>query len=170
MNEQITSDQIASVDVAAQRIVSIRDRFAESAIPSFVGSAFGELYGFLADRGIEPAGPPLVVYHEFGTEIDAEVAVPIPDGPALATDTPDAGRVRLAMLPAARVAQTLHVGPYDRLGMAYDRLGHWIEDHGYVPAAPTRERYLNGPDTAAPDDLQTVIEMPIVEAATLAAR
>ena len=171
MDEQTTTvDQVTVVEVPAQRIVSIRGRFDETAIPDFVGGAYGELYGFLASRGVEPAGPPLVVYHAFGAEIDAEAAVPIPDGPALAADGPEAGRVRLGMLPAATIARTLHVGPYDQLGAAYDRIGHWIEGHGQVPSAPTRERYLNGPDTAAPADLRTIIEMPVIAAGTLAGR
>jgi effector-binding domain-containing protein len=148
-------------EVGDQPVVSIRDRVAASDMPAFIGRAFGELYGRLQVLAVPPTGEPLVLYHEFGPDgIDAEVCVPY------AGDITASGRIASRVLPAATVAETLHVGPYDELPAAYAALSGWIAEHGLESVGPVRERYLNAPGPGvSPADYRTVIQMPIVEAA-----
>ena len=69
---------IATRELAPQPIVSMRDRRTPQDLPRFLGGAFGELFGRLRLLGASPAGPPFVVYHEFGPDdVDAEVCVPV---------------------------------------------------------------------------------------------
>ena len=144
-------------DLPQQPIVSIRDRRPAQALPGFLAEAFGEMYGQLGVLGVGPAGPPFVIYHEFGPElIDAEVAIPI-SRPVLSE-----GRVQARVLPAATVASTLHVGPYEALGAAYTAVTDWIAVNTCEAAGPFQERYLNGPDQATPAEYRTEVEVPIV--------
>jgi effector-binding domain-containing protein len=147
-------------------IVSIRDRGATADLPAIIGRSFEELYGRLAVLGVGPAGPPFVIYHAFGPdEIDAEVCVPLRE--PVRADL----RVVARTLPAATVAWTLHVGPYDDLATAHDAVADWARDRGHVAAGPPRELYLNGPDEGiAPAAYRTEIEMPIVAAPAAVAR
>jgi effector-binding domain-containing protein len=64
-------------------------------------------------------------------------------------------------------ASTLHVGPYDTLGQAYDGLDAWLADHGYAKAGPPREVYLSEPSTP-PAATRTVIEVPVTVTAAVA--
>ncbi len=159
------NDLITTIVVPEQRVAFIREHISQSGMPDFIGGAYGELYGYLAARQVTPVGEPLVLYHDFGPEIDAEAAVPVPDDLVLEADAPDTGRIQVRVLPTATVAQILHIGPYDQLGTSYDALNHWIEDHGFAVAGPVREHYLNEPGAVPPAEYLTRIELPIVEAA-----
>ena len=152
--------QVAVHELQAQPIVSIRGRHAQAEIPAFLGRSFGLLFGHLRLLGVEPAGPPFVIYHAFGPAgMDAEVCVPV-EKPVSAT-----GGVQARILPAVTVARTLHVGPYEALGTAYDAVTDWIRGRGFELAGPMRERYLNGPgDHVTPADYQTEVEVPVVVA------
>jgi effector-binding domain-containing protein len=147
-------------EVPAQPIISIRGRFAPAEISSFLGRCFADLYGRVGLLGVAAAGHPFVIYHELGgTEIDAEVCVP------LVSEISAHGRIESRVLEPATVAQTLHIGPYDELGVAYEALDAWVREHDFEVAGPVRERYLNGPDAAgSPAGYRTEIEMPIVSA------
>ena len=124
---------IATHHVEPQPIVSIRDRRKQDDLPGFLKAAIPELLGRLRILGVGPAGPPFVIYHEFGAEgIDAEVSVPT-DGPVAAT-----GRIESRVLPAMTVARAVHVGPYEKLGDAYAALWNWIRGHGFETAGPSR--------------------------------
>jgi effector-binding domain-containing protein len=151
---------IATLELAQQPIVSIRDRRPQPDLPGFLGEAFGELFGRLGLLGVQPAGHPFVIYHEFGAEgIDAEVCVPVPDSVSATAS------IQARILPAMTVAHTLHVGPYEDLGVAYGALMDWIRRSGLEPAGPVQERYLNGPgDLVPPAEYRTEVEIPIVSA------
>jgi effector-binding domain-containing protein len=99
-----------------------------------------------------------VIYHAFGPEtIDAEVCVPV-DALVAGTDV-----LMSRVLPAATVVRTLHVGPYEQLGTAYEALTDWIATHWTDASGPVRERYLNGPgDGATPSEYRTEVEMPVL--------
>jgi effector-binding domain-containing protein len=145
-------------EIDPQPIVSIRERHAMADMPAFLGQSFGSLFTRLGQLGIPAAGPPFVIYHAFGPElIDAEVCVPVDEVIAGPDD------VTSRELPAATVVRTLHVGPYEKLGTAYEALTDWIAIHGTEASGPVRERYLNGPgDGAAPSDYRTEVEMPVI--------
>jgi effector-binding domain-containing protein len=153
--------QIALHDLETQPIVSIRGRHAQAEIPGFLGRSFGLLFGHLKLLGVDPAGPPFVIYHAFGPAgMDAEVCVPV------ATPVSAKGGVESRILPAMTVARTLHVGPYEDLGGAYDAVTDWIRGRGFELAGPMRERYLNSPDdNVSPAEYQTEVEIPVVAAA-----
>jgi effector-binding domain-containing protein len=153
--------QVSMQDVPDQPIVSIRGRLAQSDLPAFIGRSFGELYGHLRLLGVKPGGEPFVIYHEFGpNEVDAEVCTPVA-GPMKAS-----GRITSRVLPAATVAQALHIGPYEDLHVAYAAVTHWVGGHGLEAAGPVRERYLDGPgDGVPPWAYRTIVEQPVVEAA-----
>jgi len=152
--------EIAIVDVEEQRVLSIRRRIDQAAIPQFIGDSIDDLMGRLALLGAEPAGAPFVAYHEFGPRgIDAEVCVPVPES------VEASGRMLTRVLPGTTVLRTVHVGPYDQLGAAYRALEEWIVDHHLSVAGPYRERYLNGPgEVASPAEYRTEIELPVAEA------
>lgn len=145
------------VDVPETTIISIRAHRRMEDLPAFVGESFGTLFTQLGAAGVEPAGPPFVIYHAFGpVELDAEVGVPT------ATRITVSQPVQARVLPAVKVVRTLHVGPYEALSGAYAALTDWVDLHGLRVAGPTLERYLNDPGTAAsPAEYQTEIEMPV---------
>lgn len=51
------------------------------------------------------------------------------------------GPVTRSALPAGRVAWTVHRGPYQELGEAYDRIARWCAEQGLALAGPRWEIY-----------------------------
>ena len=158
--ENVMDYQFSTHEMAPQPIASIRERHPTSDMPQFLGRSFGVLFGRLEELGIRPAGPPFVIYHEFGKDtIDAEVCVPVL-AIVVGGDVFESHE-----LPATTVVRTLHVGPYTELGDAYEAITGWIEMHDTQAIGPVRERYLNGPgDGLEPAAYMTEVEMPILPA------
>jgi effector-binding domain-containing protein len=143
-------------------VVSKRLPVRLSEIGPVMGAAFGEVYGFLGARGVQPYGPPFVIYHGMPSGDDPfeiEICAPVARAPE-----PPAGWV-VQVLPAGTFATLLHVGPYDTIGAAYQALTEWVGTHGLTVAGPPREVYLSEPSTP-PDQTRTIIEFPVTEAAS----
>ena len=60
-----------------------------------------------------------------------------------------------------RVAVTLHRGPYDEIGPAYEAVQRWVEANGYGFAGPPRELYLTAPDEVPQEQAATEVQFPI---------
>ena len=115
---------------------------------------FQELWGELATRGLEQAGPIQMLYHseEFDYE-NADVEVQ-----AVVKSSPNA-----KIKPAYDLCATvLHKGPYDGLPRAYEALASWMAQHPeYRICGPAIDRYLNDPDATPPEELATGVLFPL---------
>ena len=68
-----------------------------------------------------------------------------------------------AALPDGLVAETVHIGPYTQLPLAYNALFAAIHERGLRPQAPVREAYLVGPAEAPQEELMTRLVIPVQE-------
>ena len=129
-------------------------------VPAFVDRAFPELFSWLGEHEVEPAGPPFIRYREIDTDgepLELEVGFPVSDS------TQGDERVRADTLPAGRYLILMHVGPYRSetapdLAAARERLTSWAAQKGIVYSRETDrgsalpccvERYLIGPPAEA---------------------
>ena len=106
------------------------------------------------------AGPFLAIYHDMEyreKDVDIEVGIPISEDLSL----PEPIKVR--DLPGEdTVASTVHRGPYDTIGQAYQALMTWCESNGYELAGPDREVYLTSPpEVSDPADYVTELQQPV---------
>jgi effector-binding domain-containing protein len=133
---------------------AVFDTVAVADMPAFFGTAYGEVAAYLTRWGAGPAGMPYARYHmlrEGFFEVEAGF-------PAI-TPVAGEGRVEPSQLPAATVAVTTHVGPYDQIGPAYEALTKWIADHDGEPAGDPWEVYFSGPDVD-PAEIRTDVFAP----------
>jgi effector-binding domain-containing protein len=109
----------------AQPYVAIGAEVTMEQLPG-LADRLGEVFGWLAERGIAPAGPPFFRYNVIDMErqLAVEAGVPVP------TAVEGDDRVRAGVLPAGRYATALHVGPYDRLIGATANLLQWAQAQG----------------------------------------
>lgn len=93
-------------------------------------------FGYLQQRGAQPAGPPFARYHAFEeSETDLENGIP------LAAPVAGEGWIADGTLPGGRAATTWHIGPYDKLGESYARLkSGWERMPTRRTAAPGRSK------------------------------
>jgi len=99
-------------------------------IAAAVDSAFPALFGQLAERGAEPAGPPFIRYLSVGSELEIELGIPVADGERA--------------LPAGRWIVALHVGHFDGLRDAHAALQDWAQGEG-LAWSEFCEQYLTNP-------------------------
>ncbi len=158
--ETMATQEVAVKKIPAQAVASVRDT-----IPSFndLGQLFSEVFAYLGQHRISPAGPPVGIYHdpEFREQdADVEVAVPV------AGSVPEGKRVKERELPAVEeMACIVHQGSYEAVGGTYGQLMTWIEANGYRMVGPVREVYLRGPESG--DDASTYvteIQLPVEKA------
>jgi effector-binding domain-containing protein len=100
----------------------------------------GEVFGWLAQRGVAPAGPPFWKYNvidmQRGLEVEAGVTVAAP----VAGDA----RVQAGVLPAGRYATARHVGHPSTLLAATAALLDWAKARGLtwdVTPSPEGDRW-----------------------------
>jgi DNA gyrase inhibitor GyrI len=124
----------------------------------------GEVFRWLAARGIAPAGPPFWRYNV----IDMARTLEVEAGVTVAAATTGDGRVIAGVLPAGRYATVRHVGAPDTLVAATAALRDWAAASGLkwdMVQSPAGERwgcrlenYLSDPDVE-PDLTKWVTEL-----------
>jgi effector-binding domain-containing protein len=100
----------------------------------------GEVFGWLAARGIAPAGPPLWRYHVIDMARGLELEAGVPVAATVAGD----GRVIAGVLPAGRYVIMRHVGHPDELMDATRALLDWAAEKGLtwdVSPSPAGDRW-----------------------------
>jgi effector-binding domain-containing protein len=123
--------------VACVHVVVAREQIRE-----VMGPGLQEVMAAIAAQGQVAAGPWLTHHlKDPGASFDFEICVPIHRAIAAS------GRVRTGTLPAARVARTVYVGPYEGMGTAWGEFRAWIEAEGHRRAEGLWERYLVGPES-----------------------
>jgi DNA-binding transcriptional MerR regulator len=138
-------------DVEAIEVIGVTLVTSPEAIGSDAPAALGQVYEGLARQGSPPAGPPRLIYHEM-----AEACVPV----AGASTVPEG--LTLRRFDGGRAASTVHVGPYDELGMAYRELEVWIDKQGLASAGRPYDVYLNDPaEVNDPAAYRTEIVWPV---------
>ena len=156
--ELLLNYEICIEKVEPQTIASVEFTAQLSSIGQSIQMGFGELIRGLQASGLQPAAPPVIVYHDV---IDAEAAGRIEVGIPVPTEAQAKTGLSLRQLEGGLVARTLHTGSYQSIGPAYQALAGWIAEHRYEVTGPPREQYLNDPQTTPEHELLTAIEFPV---------
>lgn len=131
-----TDTNIETQHLEPQPVVSIRATIPVADLSEAVGDRISALSDFLRQHDIQPAGPPFARYHTFGeTETDFEFGVPVAEPVA------GEGSITAGALPGGPAIATWHIGPHDRLGEAYARVGAWLQEHNREPNGASWEAY-----------------------------
>jgi AraC family transcriptional regulator len=128
-----------------------------------VGATWGRLMTWAGMRGLLGPGmkllgivyddpdvtPPGKVRYDAAVTVNGEVQ---PDG-----------EFGVMEFPAGSYGVATHNGPYQELGKAYQQIyGGWLPKSGYqLRDVPAFEQYLNSPQNTKPEDLVTLIHVPI---------
>jgi effector-binding domain-containing protein len=93
-------------DRSEQPYVGIRTQVPMQELKHTIPGSLRELFPWLAQRGIAPAGPPFIRYHviDMAALMDVEIGIPVSSAP------PGDGRVRPGVLPSGRYAALVYTG------------------------------------------------------------
>jgi effector-binding domain-containing protein len=129
--------------------------------PAEIGPALAQILPTIGraiqEQEVKPAGAPFCRYFSFSpekVELEGGIAVQSPIRPF--------GEVQDIELPGGEVVTTWHIGPYEKLGGAWDALRAWLAEQGREPAGPGWEVYWTDPgEVSDPNDLRTQIIWPL---------
>lgn len=110
---------------AAQPYAGIRASVTMDGLSAAVDEAFPELFGWLAGRALEVAGPPFIRYHVIDMHGELEIELGVPAD----VTAGDGGRIRPGILPEGPYIVLRHVGPYDGLVAGNASLLYWAREH-----------------------------------------
>lgn len=123
-------------------------------IAEAMGSAFGEVFGFIGQSRITPLSMPMSVYTGMDPTIlrfRGGVIVSAEDA-AKASDP-----IKADVLPDGEVMHVTHKGAYDTMNQTHKALWDYMEAEGIPGAMPTWEIYVDDPGDTAPEALRTEI-------------
>jgi effector-binding domain-containing protein len=152
----LENPHITQSDVQLTAVIRLTIKREE--IRNVMGPGVTEVLTAVAMQGIGPAGPWLTHHLRMDPEVfDFEICVPVtaPVAPV--------GRVKPSQLPAARVARTVYVGPYEGLGDAWGEFDAWIEANGYTTGSELWEIYVAGPESTSDSaQFRTELNRPLI--------
>lgn len=152
-------------DTEAQIAAVIRITIPRDQIEQVMEPAINEVLAAMSEQGLPPAGP--LFAHHLTTSpesFDFEVGFPVSKA------VKPVGRVNAGALPAARVARTMHHGPYEGLFGAWKEFGQWIKTQDLKRGGSLWERYVKGPETDPdPSTWRTELNVPVTETASRSA-
>lgn len=123
-------------------------------IADAMGSAFGEVFGFIRERNISPLSMPMSVY----TGMDPEIlrfrggVIVSPQDAAKVT-----GPIKSDVLPGGDVMHVIHKGAYQNLNQTHQALWRHMESENIPGTMPIWEIYVDDPGDVAEDQLRTEI-------------
>ncbi len=127
------------VQRAAQPYVAIRRTVTMATFPE-IADRMPEVFGWLAGRGVPPAGAPFFRFNVIDMERELEVEAGVP---VAAPVEPD-GEILAATLPTGRYVTATHVGHPDTLVPATAEVLAWADDQGLkwdVTDTPAGQRW-----------------------------
>lgn len=138
------TEEVKVVELTERPAIVVRISGPVESMPTMMGDAFGRTAEAITGAGAAFGGPPFARYLSFGELIEAEVGFPYQGS------VEPSGELFVAKLPGGRAVTTTHVGPYDEIGTAWDRVSSWMRAFGLESAGPPWECYLTGPEEPGP--------------------
>ena len=125
MAQSVGNAPIQLQDRSAVAYAAIRVRLSVGELGPALAKLWPEVSAWLDERGIVPAGRPLIRYHVIDMpELEISVGLPI------ASSAVGDRRIEVGELPAGCYAVLVHVGPYEELVQANADLQLWAVDQG----------------------------------------
>jgi effector-binding domain-containing protein len=157
---------MSNYEVILKKVEPLKVASIRAILPNYqaVGQLFGEVFGYLQQKGVRPAGACLALWHDNGykeSDVDGEGCCPIAEAVA------GNDRVKVYDLPGGEMACVVHHGTFSTLTQAYGPLLEWIAANGYTVTGAGREVYLQVP--ATPGDQNdascvTEVQFPVAKA------
>jgi effector-binding domain-containing protein len=129
-----------------------------------ISAAFGQLYGWIGQKGYTPTGPPTGVYFNAPGQVpDDQLAWELrsPIAGKVSPSGPDKDGLGVKQVATIKVAATMHKGSFETVGKTYEALVGWIMQNGYDIAGPSEEVYISDPSKTPPQELLTEVRFPV---------
>lgn len=150
------SGELKIMKTKEQAGIAVREKVQFADIGPAMGRMFGEVAGYMMQKGLPMMGAPFCYYYSWDDgQVDMEVGFPS------SSKIREDGKLHNFSLPALKAAHMTHVGPYEKLMESYQKMEKQMKEQGLKPAAQMWEVYLNDPNTTRPEALITELYWPV---------
>jgi len=151
------SSAIQITDQMPTPVLSIRERVQNTEIKAKMGEMFGQLWMFMDKHGIQVAGPPFAVYHDYDQQTcEMECGFPT------VKHEKGEGKISPSSVPGGKCVMATHIGSYEKIMDTYQLIQEYIRREGLQARKVMWERYLNDPEIVKDEnELVTEIYWPI---------
>jgi AraC family transcriptional regulator len=111
-------------------------------------------------QGLAPAGPFIGVYFNDPRQVKPE-ELKWNIGFQVSKDANIQPPLKKAEFKHKTIAVYLHIGPYEKMNQAYEKVFKYAEDKGYKTLWPTYDKFLNNPMQVKPEELKTEVIVPL---------
>jgi effector-binding domain-containing protein len=150
--------EIDIIDVESIKALSIKDSCTALNLSKKYHELYGEIGKVIKEQSLQVSSMPFGIYHSFSPEhVDVEAGIPVSGNPE------PSGRVAVIDTYRGRSARAKFIGPYEKLGDAWDEFFKWMTANGYIPGFPCFEIYVTDP-ASEPDNnkWQTDLYFPLL--------
>jgi effector-binding domain-containing protein len=135
----ITTPQLLTIE--GFRAAAIHLVIPGREMPKYMDPAIAELLRVISAQGAVPIGPLFSYHYRRPSEtFDFEIGFPVNK------ELREQERVRMIMIPSARIARTEHTGPYEGLAASWGELRGWVLEQKLSENGRFYESYLTNPD------------------------
>jgi effector-binding domain-containing protein len=162
MSEQATTSYEVTEEIREEMpTITVRVTTTMNMISDDIGRIYHQIFAYLEDAGVQPAGAPFARYHKMSAEeIDMEAGVP------LGNPLPGNDQVNPSILPGGPVAVVWYTGPYgEEMAGAYGAIEQWMNDNDRIPTGGPWEVYWTDPAETPSEEYRTEIIWPMTETA-----
>jgi effector-binding domain-containing protein len=138
--------------------IGIRRTVKRDGLGPACAEVLSRVAGWLASKGKQPAGGPIMVYHSINEATgDFHVQPAYFVGPAIMSE----GEITFGETSGGDVLFAVHAGPYASLGETWAQMFNYAATIRRAVTRSSWEVYLNTPADTAEADLRTEIYVPI---------
>jgi effector-binding domain-containing protein len=125
MTMMTQNDEFQVIERPDRPYVAVTGRVTMQTIPE-IADRYGEVFGWLTEQGLQPAGPPFFRY----LVIDMDRGLVMQAGVPVRSPVQGSGEVEASVLPGGRYATTTYTGHPAELVEVTRRMLEWAEDQG----------------------------------------
>ena len=147
---------IEVVELKPQPVIVIETDVAPPALGEALARILPTVHGFASAHDTPVTGMPFMRYLAMTDRFRIEAGMPVAEPVA------GEGEIECRQLPGGRAATTLFVGPYDRVGEAWDAIYAWCDARGIERRYGGWDVYENDPAEAGdPSGYRTRLYLPL---------
>jgi effector-binding domain-containing protein len=152
MEEFKMSYAIEMVETAAQPVIYQKHVTSVDQLPLVIGKAYESVFGYLYERGEQPADMPFIAYYNMDmAALEVEIGVPVS---RVFEETPD---IHSGEIPAGKKVISMYQGPYSGMTAIYDAMNQWMAERSIEPTGVVYEFYYNSPEEVPESELLTKV-------------
>ncbi len=159
-NSIVQKPEVVTVDAQALLYVSNKVDFDADKISQAMAQDYAKLVGFMAEKQLNFAGPPLAITIGGSPEEGFwafEAAMPI-DIPA---EVDDSSEIKFKQSYSGKAVKLVHIGSYMSMSSSYEKLAKYVMDNGLEMNGNVWEQYISDPGVTAEKDLITHLYFPV---------